>query len=190
MSWNGYETNNLLRNEGLGDDGIPRFTDVAMALGADDGKDARGLAIADFDNDGDLDLAINHNFGDSGDTSRAAPSLLRNDVGNRHGWVSVELEGTKSNRSAIGAQVTVEAGDLRQIQVVSAGSSYASQHERRLHFGLGERARVDRLTVRWPAGGEEVFTDLPARTRVRIVEGRGIVEPAVEEDGAVAAGGP
>ncbi|MCB1056127.1 MAG: CRTAC1 family protein [Acidobacteria bacterium] len=181
MSWNGYETNNLLRNEGPGDDGIPRFTDVAMALGADDDKDARGLAIADFDNDGDLDLAVSHDFGDSGDVARAAPSLLRNDIGNRHGWISVELEGTTSNRDAVGALVTLEAGDLRQVQVVSAGSSYASQHDRRLHFGLGDRELVDRLTVRWPGGGEETFTDLPARSRVRIVEGQGIVEPTAAQ---------
>lgn len=187
MSWNGYETNNLLRNEGCADDGIPRFTDVAMALGADDGKDARGVALADFDRDGDLDLAINNNPGDSGDRERAAPTLLRNDVGQRRGWIEIDLEGTESNRSAIGAVVTLEAGDLRQTQVVAAGSSYASQHDRRLSFGLDDREQADRVTVRWPGGEVETFADLPARSRVRIVEGRGL--EIVEEPPETAPGG-
>lgn len=181
MSWNGFETNNLLRNDGCGEDGIPRFTDVAMALGADDGKDARGLAIADFDNDGDPDLAINNNFGDSGKIERAAPTLLRNDIGQRRGWLVLDLQGTTSNRSAVGAVVTVEAGGELQSRVVEIGSSYASQHHRRLHFGLGDHPRADRVTVRWPAGGEEVFENLPARSRIRIVEGQGVVDQSTEE---------
>ncbi|MEM7482585.1 MAG: CRTAC1 family protein [Acidobacteriota bacterium] len=192
MSWNGYETNNLLRNEGLGQDGIPRFTDVAMALGADDGKDARGLAIADFDNDGDLDLAINQNPGDSGRVERAAPTLLRNDVGQRWGWISIDLVGRASNRSGYGAQVTLEAGDLIQTQVVAAGSSYASQHHRRLSFGLGDRPKVDRLTVRWPSGAVDTFENLPVRRRMKIVEGEGLevrtVDGAAEPPGVTSAG--
>ncbi|MEM7051734.1 MAG: ASPIC/UnbV domain-containing protein [Acidobacteriota bacterium] len=173
MSWNGYETNNLLRNEGPDEHGVPRYVDVAMALGADQGLDARGLAIADFDNDGDLDLAINNNPGDSGDPERARPSLLRNDVGARHHWLSVELEGTASNRSAIGARVTLEIAGEPQTQLVVAGSSYASQHHRRLSFGLGEEPQADRLTVHWPSGLVETFTELPARHRLRIIEGQG-----------------
>ncbi|MCP4249146.1 MAG: VCBS repeat-containing protein, partial [bacterium] len=99
MSWNGWEANNLLRNEGPGADGIPRFSDVALAHGAIREGDARGVAVADYDNDGDLDLLI-VNLNDS-------PRLLRNDGGaNRWLTVSCKLPGGKSD--AIGARVTVK----------------------------------------------------------------------------------
>ena len=170
MSWNGYENNNLLRNEGCDENGVPRFSDVAMALGADDQKDARGLALADFDNDGDLDLAINHNVGDHDQEGLADAVLLRNDIGEQRGWLAVELRGVRSNRDAIGATVVVESAGGAQMGLVSAGSSYASQHSGRLLFGLGEHARVDRLTVRWPSGESHSLDDLPARRLVRLSE--------------------
>lgn len=172
MSWNGYENNNLLRNEGSREDGSLRFSDVAMALGADDQQDARGIAIADFDNDGDLDLAINHNIGDHDKDGLADAVLLRNDIGEHRSWLAVELEGTRSNRDAVGAMVIVEAGEDRQLRHVSAGSSYASQHSQRLYFGLGEHGRVDRVTVRWPGGGTQVIEGLEARQVLRVVEGQ------------------
>ena len=189
MSWNGYERSNLLRNEGCDSaDGTktPRFTDVAMALGADDGKDARGFAIADFDNDGDLDIAVNNNPGDNGDAERAAAVLLRNDIGSSRNWLVVDLVGTASNRDAVGAEVRVRAADLRLMRQVTAGSGYASQHSRRLHFGLDDQTTIDRLEVRWPSGTTETFADLAARQQVRIVEGRGVV-PA-EANGATGHG--
>ncbi|MEM8930404.1 MAG: ASPIC/UnbV domain-containing protein [Acidobacteriota bacterium] len=171
MSWNGYENNNLLRNEGHRDDGSLYFSDVAMALGADDQQDARGIAIADFDNDGDLDLAINHNIGDHDKEGLADAVLLRNDIGDRRSWLAVELEGTQSNRDAVGATVSVEAGADRQLRLLSAGSSYASQHSQRLYFGLGEHDRVDRITVRWPSGELQVIEHVAARQLLRVVEG-------------------
>ena len=175
MSWNGYETNNLLRNEGCApSDGMPRFTDVAMALGADDDGDARGLAIADFDNDGDLDIAVNHNPGDNGVPERAHARLLRNDLGTRRGWIAVELRGTTSNRDAVGAEVRLEAGNLRLLRQVTAGSGYASQHSRRLYFGLGDATAVERLEVRWPSGRVETYEDLAPRQLLRLVEGGGL----------------
>lgn len=173
-SWNGYESNVLLRNEGPDEAGQPRFVDVALALGAADDGDARGLAVADWDNDGDLDLAINHNPGASGQLERARPTLLRNDVGNRRRFLSVDLQGTRSNRDGVGALVTVEAGGRRQMQVVGAGSSYASQQSLRLHFGLGQAAQVDALGVRWPGGATERFENLPADSRVLVREGAGL----------------
>jgi hypothetical protein len=172
-SWNGFERNNLLRNEGVGVDGVPRFTDVAPSLGADDDYDARGIAIADFDNDGDLDIAVNHNPGDTGDRDRARPRLLINEIGDRHQWLAVELIGGAGNRDAIGARVVATSGDLRQLRQVDAGSSYAAQHSQRLYFGLGERTTVDSLEVRWPSGRTETVSDLAARTLVRITEGGG-----------------
>lgn len=171
MSWNGYEYNNLLRNEGCREDGTPRFSDVAMAVGADDQKDARGVAIADYDNDGDLDLAINHNIGDHGRDEAANAVLLRNDIGSHRSWLAVELEGRSVNRDAVGATVIVEAGGERQLQLISAGSSYASQHSQRLYFGLDDLERVDRLIVNWPGGGSQSFENLEAGRVVRIVEG-------------------
>lgn len=179
ISWNGYEHNVLLRNEGQDRNGTLRFTDVAMALGADDIKDGRGMAIADFDNDGSLDIVINNNPGDNGDASRARASLLHNQIGSRRNWLAVELEGTASNRDGVGAMVTVEAGGDKQLRLVSAGSGFASQNSARLYFGLNDKKQIDALTVRWPSGRVERFENdkgapIAARQLVRIREGNGI----------------
>jgi hypothetical protein len=172
-----------LRNEGIGTDGVPRFSDVGMATGCDDVKDGRGLAVADFDNDGALDLVINNNPGDCGCTTVPA-TLLRNNVGAKRNWLAVELVGTKCNRDAIGAEVLAEIDVGRhraksylakQLRLVSAGCSYASQHSGRLYFGLDDVSQVDRLTVRWPGGDEEMFENIGAKQLVRITQGKGIV---------------
>ena len=176
MSWNGYENNVLLRNEGVGEDGALHFTDVAMALGADDQRDARGVAIADFDNDGDLDIAINHNPGDNDDLSRRQPVLYRNEIGHQRAWLAVELEGRESNRDAVGAVVLLKAGDRLQTRQVTAGSGYASQQSRRLYFGLGDAETIDQISVLWPSGEIWRLNDLSTRRLLRIVEGG---EPAL-----------
>ena len=173
MSWNGWETNNLLRNEGPGEDGIPRFSDVALAHGAIRNGDARGIAVADFDNDGDLDIVVNHNPGDNDLLERRPAAFLRNRIGERRAWLAVELTGTTSNRDAIGAVVTLETGGERQLRQLTAGSGYASQNAQRLYFGLGDHAGVERLSVRWPSGRVEELTDIEARRLVRITEGEG-----------------
>lgn len=173
-SWNGYEWNNLLRNDGPGPDGVPRFTDVGMAMGADDDRDARGIAIADYDNDGDLDVVVNHNPGDTGDPERARVRYLENRIGDRRPWLAVEVIGADGNRDALGARITIEAGGRRQLRQVNAGSSYASQHSRRLYFGLGEQTTVDSLEIDWPNGTSERFEALPGRALVRITQGRGL----------------
>jgi hypothetical protein len=184
ISWNGYEHNVLLRNEGMepigGEDKSKRetlrFTDVAMAVGADDVKDGRGMAVADFDNDGALDIVINDNPGDSGDASRARPALLRNNIGSRRNWLAVELTGVSSNHDAVGATVMIETGGAKQLRLVSAGSGFASQNSERLYFGLDDKTRVDVLTVRWPSGRVETFKSvgaqpIEARHVIRITEG-------------------
>ncbi len=161
----------------MGADGTLEFTDVAMAAGADDIRDARGVATADFDNDGDLDIVINNNPGDSGRAELARATLLRNNVGQRRNWLAVELRGTQSNSDAVGALVTVEAGGEKFTRLVSAGSGFASQQSARLYFGLGDKTQVDVVTVRWPNGRVEKFSSdskrvIAARQLIQITEGK------------------
>jgi hypothetical protein len=184
ISWNGYEHKVLLRNEGKDSNGTLQFTDIAMALGADDIKDVRGMAVADFDNDGALDIIMNSNPGDSGDATKARPALLRNNIGGKRNWLAVELVGTQSNRDAFGAMVTIETGGAKQLRLVSAGSGFASQNTARLYFGLNDQTRVDVLTVRWPSGRIETFKSIgdqliAADRLVRITEGAGIEQAAL-----------
>ena len=174
ISWNGYEHNVLMRNEGKDSNGTLQFTDIGMAVGADDIKDTRGMAVADFDNDGALDIITNTNPGDSGDASKARPALLRNNIGSRRNWLAVELEGTQSNRDAVGAMVTIETGGEKQLRLLSAGSGFASQNSARLYFGLNDKTTIDALTVRWPSGRLERFENIKAKELVRIVEGNRI----------------
>jgi len=171
ISWNGYEHNVLMRNEGKDSNGTLQFTDIGMAVGADDIKDTRGMAVADFDNDGALDIITNTNPGDSGDASKARPALLRNNIGSRRNWLAVELEGTQSNRDGVGAMVTIETGGEKQLRLLSAGSGFASQNSARLYFGLNDKTQIDALTVRWPSGRVERFENIKAKALVRIVEG-------------------
>lgn len=161
---------------------MPRFSDVAMAMGADDVKDGRGMAYADFDNDGAVDLVINNNPGDN-DVRTVPPTLLRNNVGARRNWLAIDLVGVKCNRDAVGAVVLVEVDPSRfgakthlakQMRHVTAGSGYSSQNAARLHFGLDDVTEVDRLTVRWPGGVEETFRNVKAKQLLRITQGKGI----------------
>ena len=167
-----------------------------MAVGADDIRDARGMATADFDNDGDLDIVVNNNPGDSGRAELARATLLRNNVGARHNWLAVELrgDGKRSNRDAVGATVTVETGAEKQVRLVGVGSGFASQHTTRLYFGLGAREGVSAVTVRWPSGRVERFEkigDQPigARRLLRFVEGGGAESLTLPAMRAPAAGG-
>jgi hypothetical protein len=126
---------------------------------------SRGCAFGDFDNDGDVDILIMN--------LNEPPSLLRNDVDRSRRWIKVKLEGVKSNRSAIGARVTMRYGDKIQAQEVLSQSSYLSVNDFRLHFGLGAVDAVD-IEVRWPIGGVEKFTGVKAGQIVHIKEGSGI----------------
>ena len=154
----------LFLNNGKG-----AFHDVAAEVGGgfDLPKVGRGLAYADFDRDGDLDLLLTTNNGPA--------YLYRNDqlAGNRS--IRLQLIGTKSNRDAIGATVRIYAGGLTQSQMVKSGSSYLSQSELPLTFGLEKRDRADRVVISWPSGRTEEFQSLSAGRTYECTEGKGIV---------------
>ena len=151
--------------------GGKKMDDVSAAAGpgVSQPHSSRGLAIGDFDNDGDLDLFINN--------MNEPPSLLRNDGGNRLPFLSLKLVGVRSNRSAIGAVVTLTAGGRKQVQQVVSGSSFLSQSDLRLHFGLGSAQAVDRIDIRWPLQNSvEAITNVKANQFLTLTEGKGITE--------------
>jgi hypothetical protein len=127
---------------------------------------SRGAAFGDFDNDGDIDIVVMN--------MNEPPSLLRNDVSGPHHWLKVLLAGVESNRSAIGAQVVAVYGGYRQGQAILGQSSYLSDNDRRLHFGLGSETGA-RLEIRWPNGRQELIERVEADQLVVIREGSGIV---------------
>ena len=149
----------VFRNTGRG-----RFENVTGTSGDTSvPHSSRGAAFGDVDNDGDIDvLVMNMN---------EPPSLLRNDYSGRHGWIVLELEGTRSNRSAIGTVVVVTVAGQQQARAVLSQSSYYSHDDLRLHFGLGEREQADRIEIRWPSGRVETLTNVKGRGIVRIKEG-------------------
>lgn len=131
----------LFRNSGKG-----QFEDAGKSAGPDFQKPmvARGAAYADFDGDGDLDLLISNNDGPA--------VLLRNDGGNKNHWLRVKLAGTKSNRNGIGAAIHIQTASGKQWQTVHSGSSYCSQSDLAVTFGLGQDSKVTQMEVRWPSG--------------------------------------
>lgn len=106
-------------------------------------------------------------------------TLLRNDGGNKKHWLTLRLVGTKSNRDAIGARVTVKVGDRMQVAEARSGGSYLSHNDMRVHFGLGDATRINRLEVRWPSGLVETFEDLQTDQFLRITEGQGVTPLSV-----------
>ena len=126
-------------------------------------RSARGLATGDIDDDGDTDLIVNDLDG--------PPMLLRNEGGERAGnWLRLKLTGSKSNRDAVGARVTVRSGRLLQVEEVRAGDSYLSHSDRRLLFGLGAATSVDELTIHWPSGHTETLAGIKANQQLNLRE--------------------
>jgi enediyne biosynthesis protein E4 len=153
----------LFLNNGNG-----HFRDIAGEVGGnfDSPKVGRGLAFADFDRDGDLDVLLTTNNGPA--------FLYRNDLLTRNRSIRFHLVGTKSNRDAIGAIVRVFAGGVAQSRMVKGGSSYLSQSELPVTFGLGLQDRIDRVVIEWPSGRTEEYKNLAAGRRYICTEGKEI----------------
>jgi hypothetical protein len=154
----------MFRNVGKG-----QFEKVSDSLGPDFVRPiaGRGLATADFDNDGDMDIAIN-NRGDF-------PSLLRNDGGNANHWLEVLLIGTRSNRDGIGTSLKLTSEGFVHVEQAKGGMSYMSANDPRIHFGLGPRTKIASLEITWPSGQVDRLTNVPIDQIVAVKEGAGIV---------------
>jgi hypothetical protein len=145
-SLSGYERSRVYLNRGL-----RGWVDVAGAVGVSDRYDGRAVVLADLSNRGALDVIV---------ANQNQPAVLyRNRPDSANHWITFSLVGTRSNRSAIGGEVVVESGGVRQRRVVDGGMGFASQNDRRLHFGLGRTEWVDRVVIYWPSGTQQVLTN-------------------------------
>ncbi|MGA8619754.1 MAG: FG-GAP-like repeat-containing protein [Candidatus Sulfotelmatobacter sp.] len=158
-TWSGFERNVLYANNRDG-----TFSDVSGALGMDFIEDGRAFAVSDFDHDGRQELFLKN---------RNGPPLrvLKNVIENLPQSIIFHLRGTKSNRDAIGAAITVETELGRQTRMLQAGSGFLSQHSKQLFFGLGEASGQVRASIRWPSGLVQNLEDLPANHRIWVTEG-------------------
>jgi enediyne biosynthesis protein E4 len=159
----------LFHNRGPGQDGV-KFDEVGLRSGPGFAvkKVSRGLAVADYDNDGDVEILVT-NMNDS-------PDLLRHARKNPRHSILVKTIGARSNRDGIGAKVTVAAGGLTEYDEVRSGGSYLSSSDLRLHFGVGAATKIDNLEVRWPSGQKDAGTNLSVDRMFVVKEGQGVVQ--------------
>lgn len=143
-SQSGYEQNKIWLNQGDGS-----FEDVSDEVCPYATYDSRAVAMADLFNDGKLDVIVAN--------QNNVPLVYKNELDNGNHWIEIELQGTVSNRDAIGAEVVVEWNGKKQIQTVTGGMGFASQNQHRLHFGIGKTNGIDRVTIKWPSGKETVI---------------------------------
>ena len=143
-SLSGYEPSRVYMSRG-----VAGWVDVAAKVGVTDLYDGRAVALADLANRGALDAIVAN--------QNQAALLYRSYPDSTNHWIAFHLVGTRSNRGAIGAEVLLESGDLTQRRIVDGGSGFASQNDRRLHFGLGHREWVDRVIINWPSGKRQVL---------------------------------
>jgi hypothetical protein len=156
-SLSGYERSRVYLNRGLAG-----WIDVASTVGVTDLYDGRAVALADLSSRGALDVIV---------ANQNQPAVLyRSYPDSANHWIALKLVGTRSNRSAIGAEVLLESGDLTQRRIVDGGSGFASQNDRRVHFGLGSREWVDRVIIRWPSGTRQVVMRPPIDGFVTVTE--------------------
>jgi hypothetical protein len=134
---------------------------------------SRGVAIGDLFNDGRMEAVVENLVGQ--------PMILRPEASPPNHWVNFQLEGVKCNRLALNARVTATAGDLVQLGEVLSGGSYLSQHDLRIHFGLGGHDRVDRAEILWPNGKKEILSNLAADRFYTVREGEGVVSSKASE---------
>jgi hypothetical protein len=141
-----------------------KFVDVTAEKGGglNAPRAGRGLALGDFDNDGDIDVLI------SGCNEAAA--LFRNDGGDSNRWLMVQLVGTSSNRDGIGTRVTVKAGGASYTKEIFGGGSYLSSHDRRLHFGLGSNGSAEEVKIVWPSGKVQTLNAVAAGQILKVEE--------------------
>jgi enediyne biosynthesis protein E4 len=158
--------NSLFHNEGNS-----KFTDATVpgGLTAVPPRAARGVALADFDNDGYVDVLVANN----GDP----PTLLHNNALHKNHFVNFKLVGTKSNRDALGARIKITAGGVTQIREIAGGGSYLSQSDLRANFGLADAASISAVEVAWPSGAHQTFQNVAADHFYEIVEGRPRLSP-------------
>jgi hypothetical protein len=155
-SLSGYQPKRVWLNDGAG-----KFIEVAQAVGVDDVYDGRSVAVADLWNRGVLDVVV---------ANQRGPLLLyKNTVVALNQWIEFELEGTRSNHSAIGAQVTLFWNGQQQVQEVSGGSGFCAQNQRRLHFGLGKNPQIVKAVIRWPSGRIQTL-DAPAAGQIHKIK--------------------
>jgi len=155
-SLSGYQQKHVWLNDGAG-----KFVDVAQAVGVTDTYDGRAVAMADLWNRGVLDVLV---------ANQRGPLLVyKNTVSPDNKWIEFELEGTRSNRSAIGAELTLYWNGQKQVQEVSGGSGFAAQNQRRLHFGLGRDPQIEKAVIRWPSGTVQTI-DHPAPDQIHNVK--------------------
>jgi hypothetical protein len=146
------------------------FKDVSASAGPVFSKmfSGRGMALGDFDNDGDADVLTANNG--------EPPLLLRNQGGNRNNWIGLQLIATKSNPAAVGAMITWQAGTLKRTRLKTGGGSYLSSHDPREILGLGSATKIDFVEIRWPSGKIDKLTNLPLNSYVKVVEGSGLIK--------------
>ncbi|MGH9971048.1 MAG: CRTAC1 family protein [Pyrinomonadaceae bacterium] len=144
------------------------FRNVSAQSGAVFAKafSGRGMAVGDFDNDGDLDVLISSNG--------EAAVLLRNDGGNRGNWLGLQLIAGTSNSAAVGALITWQAGAVKRSRLRTAGGSYLGSHDPRAILGIGSATKITSLEIRWPSGKVDKLANLPINTYVKVIEGEGL----------------
>ena len=152
------------RNALCRNDGQWRFTDVTATAGVGAPRFAMGVAVADYDNDGDVGIVVLN--------SGAAPILLRNDTESKDHWPQVDLKGTQTNRDEVGAQIGMYADDLLLVDQVHSGRGYQSYYGTWLYFGLGDQTQTDRIELAWIRGNTDVYHQIKTDQRIVLVEGQ------------------